>query len=527
MDRGHNGEMDTLYDGSDAWMEAVESRDSRFDGVVTVGVTSTGVYCRPSCPTPVRPKRSNMRFFSTSAAAQSAGFRACKRCAPDATPGSPEWNWRDDLVARAVRAIDDGVVDRSGVDGLARSLDVSSRHLHRLVTSSLGTTPVSLARARRARAARVLIETTDLAFSDVAFAAGFESVRQFNDTVRDVFASTPTELRAKRSGRRPAGEWIEVRLPFRPPLHVGYLFAWLEMHAVAGIESVERDRDGVPTYRRSMLLPGGPAVVEVRPGDTAMLARFRLESIGDLQVAIQRIRRLLDLDSDPAVVDDALSSDRSLESLVRSRPGLRLPGEIDGCDAAIRAIVHQQVSVASARSICGRLVAEHGTVLDHPVGTITHVFPSASTWAAIDPETLGMPMSRAATVVRVAQAIVAGTVDLSPAAERGSATEQLLDVKGIGPWTAAVVTMKALGDPDVFAGGDLALRRVAGEIGLPTEAADLDQTATRWRPWRSYAMHHLWAAYLAPSVPQIDDLAAVFGPIGVPDQPPAGTKESS
>jgi len=518
--------METLYDGSDAWMEAVESRDSRFDGVVTVGVTSTGIYCRPSCPTPIRPKRSNMRFFSTSAAAQSAGFRACKRCAPDATPGSPEWNWRDDLVARAVRAIDDGVVDRVGVDGLARSLSVSPRHLHRLMSSSLGATPVGLARARRARAARVLIETTDLAFSDVAFAAGFESVRQFNDTVKDVFASTPTQLRAKRSGRRPAGEWIEVRLPFRPPLHVGYLFSWLEIHAVAGIESVERDEHARPTYRRSMLLPGGPAVVEVRPGERSMHTRFRLDSINDLQVAIQRVRRLLDLDSDPAVIDQALSDHASLVSLVGFRPGLRLPGEIDGSDAAIRAIIHQQVSVASARSMCTRLVAEHGTPLEHPIGSITHVFPAASTWASLDPEALGMPMSRAATVIRVAEAIADGRVDLSPSADRVAAAEQLLAVKGIGPWTAAIVAMKALGDPDVFAGGDLALRRVATELGLPSDAADLDAAAVRWRPWRSYAMHHLWAEYLARTVPGIDDPVAASASATF-DPQTAGTKESS
>ncbi len=494
--------MDTLYDGTDAWMDAVESRDPRFDGVVTVGVTSTGIYCRPSCPTPVRPKRKNMRFFSTSAAAQHAGFRACKRCAPDATPGSPEWNWRDDLVARAIRAIDDGVVDRIGVEGLAGSLAVSSRHLHRLLTTSLGTTALGLARARRARAARVLIETTDLGFADVAFAAGFDSVRQFNDTIREVFASTPTELRAKRSGRRPAGEWIEVRLPFRPPLHVGHLFTWLALHAVDGIESVDWT-DG-PLYRRSMLLPGGPCIVEVRPGPESMHARFRLAAIGDLQVAIQRTRRLLDLDSDPGVIDPALAADVALETLVSRRPGIRLPGEVDGCDAAIRAVIHQQVSVASARAVCSRLVRAHGTPLEHPVGAISHVFPTAEIWASLDPEQLGLPKSRAATLVRVAEAIDDGTVDLSPSADRAAASRQLLAVKGIGPWTTAVISMKALGDPDVFAEGDLALRRVAAELGLPSEAADLGGAATRWRPWRSYAMHHLWADYLAPGHPSID-----------------------
>ena len=502
--------MDTLYDGSDAWMEAVESRDPRFDGVVTVGVTSTGIYCRPSCPTPVRPKRKNMRFFSTSAAAQTAGFRACKRCAPDATPGSPEWNWRDDLVARAIRAIDDGAVDRNGVDGLARSLDVSSRHLHRLLTASLGTSALGLARARRARAARILIETTDLSFSDVAFASGFDSVRQFNDTVRGVFATTPTVLRSKRSGRRPAGEWIEVRLPFRPPLHVGYLFSWFEIHAVDGVEEVVRVDGEPPMYRRSLQLPGGPCVVEVRPGAASMEARFRLESIADLQVAIQRVRRLFDLDSDPAVVDRALESDAHLALLVHARPGLRLPGEVDGIDAAVRAVIHQQVSVASARTICSRLVAEHGTRLTDPVGRVTHLFPDAETWASLDPDTLGMPKSRAAAVVHVAQAIADGSIDLSPAADRSTAADQVLAVKGIGPWTAAVVAMKALGDPDVFAGGDLALRRVAAEIGLPSEINALDEAATRWRPWRTYAMHHLWAEYLSATTPTIDEPLTSF-----------------
>jgi len=350
-----------------------------------------------------------------------------------------------------------------------------------------------------------LIETTDLSFVDVAFASGFDSVRQFNDTVREVFAVTPTVMRSKRSGRRPAGEWIEVRLPFRPPLHVGYLFTWLEIHAVDGIEEVVRVDGEPPVYRRSFRLPGGPCVLEVRPGETSMEARFRLESIADLQVTIQRVRRLLDLDSDPAVVDRALSSDPHLVPLVDARPGLRLPGEVDGIDAAVRAVIHQQVSVASARTICSRLVAEHGTSLDDPVGSVTHLFPDADTWASLDPDTLGMPKSRAMAVVGLAAAIADGEVNLSPSADRSVAVKQLLAVKGIGPWTATVVAMKALGDPDVFAGGDLALRRVAADIGLPSEIDTLDAAAARWRPWRTYAMHHLWAEYLSATISTIDD----------------------
>ncbi len=476
----------------EAWMEAVESRDARFDGWVTVGVTSTGIYCRPSCPTPVRPKRKNMEFFSTPAAAQHAGFRACKRCVPDAVPGSPEWNRRDDLVARAVRAIDDGVVDRGGVEALATDLAVSSRHLHRIMVSELGATPIALARARRARAARVLIQTTSMPFADVAFASGFESIRQFNDTIRSVFAMSPTEMR----GRRSAGtgtEWISVRLPFRPPLRAQSLLDWLTVHAVAGVEEV----DGA-TYRRSLRLAGGPAVAELTLRDDHVEARFRLAELTDLQSAIHRCRRLLDLDADPRVIEGRLAS-TDLAPLIDARPGLRSPGEVDGADAVIRAIVHQQVSVASARGSLSRLVAAHGEPLASPVVGVTHLFPAPEVWAELDPADLGLPMARATTVVRVAEALASGRVDLSPGVSRSAARQSLMALKGIGPWTAEIVSMKALSDPDAFTAGDLALRRVAGQLGMPDDPEGLTSHAEQWRPWRSYAMHHLWAEYLGHS----------------------------
>ncbi len=475
----------------EAWMEAVESRDARFDGWVTVGVTSTGIYCRPSCPTPVRPMRRNMEFFSTPAAAQTAGFRACKRCTPDAVPGSPEWNRRDDLVARAIRAVDDGVVDRLGVDGLARQLAVSTRHLHRVLVAEVGATPIALARARRARSARLLIETTSMPFSDVAFAAGFESIRQFNDTVRAVFAVSPTQMRGGRSGLE-GPEWISVRLPFRKPLLVSHLFGWLGLHAVDGIEEVDGE-----IYRRSMRLPGGPAIVELTPADDFIHARFRLSALTDLQQAIQRSRRLLDLDADPAVIEARLRESGDLDDLLDRRPGLRSPGEVDGVDAAIRAVIHQQVSVASARGVASRLVRTHGDPLDVPVGAVDRVFPTPEAWAVLNPDALGLPKSRAQTIVTVADAIASGQVDLSPSADRSAARESMMGLKGIGPWTAQIVSMKALSDPDAFTAGDLALRRVAGRLGLPDDVDGLNLHAERWRPWRSYAMHHLWADYLS------------------------------
>lgn len=497
-------------------MRAVESRDPRFDGWVTVGVTSTGIYCRPSCPTPVRPKRANMAFFATPASAQAAGFRACKRCAPDATPGSPEWNRRDDLVARAIRAIEDGHVDRHGVDGLALHLAVSPRHLHRLLVSEVGATPLGLARARRARAARTLIESTDLPFSDLAFAAGFDSIRQFNDTVKDVFALTPTELRRSRrspghrgaesssDGRDRLGlapATLDLRLALRPPIELDAVVAWLDSHAVPGVESVV---DG--WYRRALRLPSGPGVIEVdlnsldrsnRPG---LDARFRLAALGDLQTAIQRTRRVFDLDADPARIDADLSSDADLAALVALRSGMRAPGDADGFEAALRAIVHQQVSVAAARTTLGRIAERHGSALGESVAPsaddgIVRLLPAAEALAAVEPESLGMPRARARSLVALAAAVAEGDIDLSPLADRDETAERLLALPGIGPWTASIVRLRGLGDPDVFVSSDLAVRRVAAALGMASTDRELDARAAAWSPWRSYALHHLWAAY--------------------------------
>ncbi len=504
----------------EAWARAVESRDSRFDGWVIVGVTSTGIYCRPSCPTPIRPKRSNMRFFATPASAQMEGFRACKRCLPDAAPGSPEWNRRDDLVGRAIRAIDDGLVDRIGVQGLAEHLAVSARHLNRLLSTEVGATPVALARARRARAARVLIETTDLPFGEVAFGAGFDSIRQFNDTVSEVFACTPTVLRAKasRPGAKrarhgpaahrslPAGA-ISLRLPFRPPYNRDQVLAWLGSHSVPGVEARAGWR-----YARSLRLPHGPAVVLLDlTSETHVEASFWLASLVDLQTALHRCRRMLDLDADPAVVDQTLGVDPLLAPSVARHPGTRSPADVDGFDALLRAIIHQQVSVASAVGVLGRLTAAHGQRLDPAmsfaalgadVPEITTVFPGAEVWAGLDPNDLGLPASRAATVVAAARAVADGIIDLSPGADREVARQQLLTVKGIGPWTAAITLLRGLSDPDVFVPGDLALQRSAANLAQEQgieRPVSLDARSTGWSPWRSYAMHHLWRSYAPKS----------------------------
>ena len=467
---------------------AVESRDARFDGWFIIAVTTTGIYCRPSCPTPVRPKRENVRFYPTAAAAQLAGFRACKRCRPDASPGSPEWNVRRDLVGRAMRLIADGTVDRAGVAGLASRLAVSERHLHRLLLGELGAGPLAIARAQRAQSARTLIETTDLPFTDVAFAAGFESIRQFNDTIREVFALTPTELR--KGGRR-RGDFVEgaltLRLPFRSPFEWPTLFAWLRARALPGVAEA---RDGV--YRRTLRLPRGAGIATLEPVDAHIRCTLQLESMADLTSAVRQCRRLLDLDADPLSVVEVLSRDRSLSPIVKKRPGLRAPGAVDGTELAIQAILGQQVSLSAARTLASRLVTAHGDVIKIADPTLTHLFPAAQAIAAADLSRLGVPATRRATLRSLAQAVAGGDLALDPGADRVEVYRKLSALPGIGDWTAGYIVMRALGDPDTFLPGDLGIKKAGARLGLFDTRAITERSAA-WRPWRTYATHQLWA----------------------------------
>ena len=468
---------------------AVESRDARFDGWFITAVRTTGIYCRPSCPTPVRPKRENIQFYPTAAAAQLAGFRACKRCRPDASPGSPEWNVRGDLVGRAMRLIAEGTVDRDGVDGLALRLAVSPRHLHRLLLSELGAGPLAIARAQRAQTGRTLIETTDLPFTDVAFAAGFESVRQFNDTVREVFALTPTALRA--AGRR-RGDIVEgaltLRLPYRPPLDWPALSGWLRTRAVPGVAETNGR-----AYRRTLRLPRGAAIVTLEPVDGYIRCTLKLESMSDLTSAVRQCRRLLDLDADPLSVVEVLSRDRRLSKVVRRRPGLRAPGAVDGTELAIQAVLGQQVSLAAARTLTSRLVTAHGDVIKLADPTLTHLFPRADAIAAADLSELGVPKTPRATLHALGEAVAAGTLTLDPGADRAETYHRLVALPGIGEWTAGYILMRALGDPDTFLASDLGIKKAGERLGLGDSARTISDRAGAWRPWRTYATHHLWA----------------------------------
>jgi AraC family transcriptional regulator, regulatory protein of adaptative response / DNA-3-methyladenine glycosylase II len=482
----------------EACYRAVCSRDRRFDGVFYTAVRTTGIYCRPSCPART-PAARNVEFHPTAAAAQAAGFRACKRCLPDATPGSPEWDVAADVAGRAMRLISDGVVDRGGVDALAARVGYTPRHLSRLLTAELGAGPLALARARRAQTARVLIETTDLQFAEIAFAAGFASIRQFNDTIREVYALSPTELRGRRGGAHPSTGTVTMRLAVRTPYAGRDLLAFLALRAVPGVETA-----GEGWYARTLALPHGTGTVRLdigdhdEPGQTAfVLATFALDDLRDTTAGVERVRRLLDADCDPIAVDEVLGRDPLLGPLVAARPGLRVPGHVDGNEIAVRAVLGQQVTVGAARTIAGRLTAELGKPVARPDGGLTHLFPDVATLASLDPLDLPMPRSRGRALIALCAALAEGEVVLDRGAGRDDTRRALLALPGIGPWTADYIAMRALGDPDVFLPADTGTRDAVTLLGRDPMAAGT--LAQPWRPWRSYAQAHLWRS-LSPTL---------------------------
>jgi len=478
-----------VFEDAEACYRAVHSRDARFDGWFFTAVVTTGIYCRPSCPA-TTPKRANVRFFPTAAAAQRAGFRACKRCRPDAAPGSPEWDARADVVARAMRLIADGAVDREGVGGLASRLGYSVRQLERLMRAEVGATPLALARAQRAQQARVLIELTDLPFGTVTFASGFTSIRQFNDTVRSVFATTPSDLRARAQRRdhcRPvAVESIVLRLPFRSPFHPVGVFGHLVATAVPGVESWE---DGA--FVRSVRLPHGPATVRLTPAEGHVRCAARLGDLRDLAALVARCRRLLDLDADPVAVDAELAADPRLAPLVAAGPGRRVPRTVDGAELAIRAVLGQQVSTRGARAMAARMVLVAGTPLPAADGRVTHLFPEPAALLEAHRHWPGMPLQRRGALCALLEALAAGRLRLDPGADWTEARCELAALGGIGPWTIATIAMRALGDPDAFPATDLGVKAAATRLGL-APGIPLERHAERWRPWRAYATQYLW-----------------------------------
>ncbi|WP_347978305.1 Ada metal-binding domain-containing protein [Microbacterium sp. ProA8] len=504
---------------------AIDSRDVRFDGQFVTAVRSTGIYCRPSCPART-PKPSNVTFYPTSAAAHEAGYRACKRCLPEAAPGSPQWNLRGDTAGRAMRLIADGVVEREGVPGLARRLGYSPRHLTRLLTTELGAGPLALSRAHRAQTARMLLVGTDLPAADVAFSSGFASVRQFNDTIREVFGMPPLELRARRRPARPGerrsataaqaapGVTIDLALPHRGALDAAGLFAWMAARAVSGAEAATAS-----TFARTLRLPHGPVWFELRLDDLGRVRlRAALTNLADLSTLVTRARRLFDLDADPDAVDQSLSRHPALAPLIAALPGIRVPGAADPHEMLIRAMVGQQITVVAARTALTALTAALGEEV--PVfartlpaagvagasstsaeaqaageaSTPVRLFPTMAAIAERGHEVLRGPAARIRAITGAAAALADGTLTLTPGDDGAEQRAALLAMPGIGPWTADYVRMRVLADPDVFLPGDVAVRSGAAAIGLPAEPRALDVWAAGTAPWRSYLTAHLWRA---------------------------------
>jgi AraC family transcriptional regulator of adaptative response / DNA-3-methyladenine glycosylase II len=449
-------------------------------------VVTTGIYCRPGCSG--QPLARNTRPYVFAAAAEADGFRPCLRCRPDREP-EPGWVDAPELVCRAMRSIADGALDGTTEDELAARLGVSARHLRRLFDAHVGATPAEVARSRRAHLARRLLDETDLSIARVGEAAGFTSVRQMNRVMKDVFHFTPQELRARRRepDRCVADGGLELRVPYRPPLAWDALLGFLAPRAVPGVESVDRTTDG-GVYRRTIEVAGEPAVLEVwnEPARNALRLRAHLPAIDGLVHVVAGVRRLFDLEADPAVIDTHLARDRALRPLVRARPGLRVPGAIDPFEIGVRAVLGQQVSVAAATRLAGRLVDAHGRAVPglDALG-LTHLFPTPRALARADLTKVGLTQARAEALRGFAAAVDKGTLVLDVGAGLDETVDALCALPGFGDWTAQYIAMRACGERDGFPARDLGVRRAFGD--------DVRALAEAWRPWRAYGAMHAWS----------------------------------
>jgi AraC family transcriptional regulator of adaptative response / DNA-3-methyladenine glycosylase II len=454
---------------------AMESRDRRFEGQFIIGVRSTGIYCRPGCPART-PKRSNVAFFACAAAAERSGLRACRRCRPDASPASPAALGTPATVTRALRLIDEGGLDDGGVDALAARLGMGARHLRRLFDQHLGASPITIAQSRRAHFARRLLEETALPVTDVAHAAGFASVRRFNDAVRAAFGAAPRELRGARGRGDHLGR-VTLTLAFRPPLAWDELCAFLGARALPGVEHVE---GGV--YARTF---AGGTLAVTRADGRHLALTVTVAGEVDLFAVAGRVRRLFDLDADPLAIAAQLGA-------VAAIPGLRVPGAWDGFEMAVRAVLGQQITVKGATTLSGRLVERFGERLDRPEGALTHRFPDAARLAQADLGVIGLPAARAAALRALAAAVAGGALDLRASTGLEATLAALTALPGVGPWTAHYVAMRAAREPDAFPAGDLVLRQRASASAEPLTLRALEARAEAWRPFRAYAAMQLW-----------------------------------
>ena len=476
--------------------QALQSRDSRFDGCIFVGVSSTGVYCRPICPART-PKFEHCTFFGTAAAAQEAGFRPCLRCRPEIAPHLASWRGTSNTVSRALALIDEGALDGADntIDKLASRLGVGERQLRRLFLQHLGASPISVAQTRRVLFAKQLIHDTTMPMTEIASAAGFGSLRRFNETFLALFHRPPRSLRRRNTAKQQEKE-VVLRLRYRPPYDWDNMLAFLEARAIRGIEIV---KDG--SYLRTIEIDGAAGSIRVShlPGQQSLEVGIVFPRIKALPAIVARVRRLFDLAADIATIDDHLSADPALARLVQQRPGLRAPGGWDGFEVSVRAVLGQQISVAAARQLGDRLVELHGRLVPNPFRNhpaLSRVFPDAQRLASAASMGLGMPAARRNALKAVAEATVANPNLFCPLGGIEKTVARLQAIRGIGAWTAHYIALRAIRESDAFPATDVGLLRGAASIdgGMKVSPANLLSRAESWRPWRAYAAQHLWAA---------------------------------
>ena len=488
----------------DARYLALTTRDARFDGRFFTGVKTTGIYCRPVCPARL-PLRKNVVFFDSAAQAQDAGFRPCLRCRPESSPDLGAWKGTSNTVARALALIEGGVLDAADIEGLASRLGVGERQLRRLFRKHLGVSPVAVAQTRRVLLAKQLIHETRLPMTEVALASGFGSVRRFNETFQALYDRAPGKLRRSGGAERSAqGEWVRLRLPYTPPYDWDWMMVFQVAHIVAGVEVATPK-----LYARSIAIGEDVGLITVEEGaGHALNVSVRFPNLAALPAIIARVRRKFDLAADPRAINDHLSGDPLLAPMVARRPGLRSPGAWDGFELATRAILGQQISVAAACKLGGRLTATHGRALPPELASlipgVTHVFPSAKELAGIDLSGMPMPRSRSKALEGLALAAAADPSLLAARQSLRHAIDKLKALPGVGEWTAQYIAMRELREPDAFPAADVALMRALQIAGSPRPTADeVLARAEAWRPWRAYACFHLWAS-LTPTVGEID-----------------------
>jgi len=485
----------------DACYRAIETRDRRFDGRLFVAVTTTGIYCRPFCPAPT-PKRENVRFFRTAAAAQEAGFRPCLRCRPETSPELAFWRGESNTVSRALRLIEEGALDTASVDALATRLGLGERQLRRLFRRYLGASPVSIAQTRRILLAKQLIEDTRLAMTEVALAAGFSSIRRFNETFRQLYKRPPKALRQTGSVEESAvtAGSVAVKIGYRPPYDWDAMVSFLRARAIPGIEAVSSSR-----YARTIAFGDTRGFIVVEPAEENCLkATVRFANLRNLPAIIARVRRVFDLAADPVAIGAHLSQDPLLSPLVAARPGLRVPGAWDGFELAVRAVLGQQITVPAATRLAGKLVQAFGERIVNPAADeqgLTHVFPTPQQLVQADLAAIGMPKARRMALASLAAGVVADPLIFGPRRSLEEAVARLRSLAGVGEWTAQYIAMRELREPDAFLATDAGLlRAMRDEHGVRPSPAALDAHAERWRPWRAYAALHLWTYDVVPTI---------------------------